>query len=127
MLNAEQLNKIEEVLIAGCEKHLANGGVIVSGVFSNSSGGCCPIWSSIDQELLVSKNIKWPLNQAHWGFIQAVGFTMSEIAMSALMEGFDGLENKCGEEQMYALGKKLREKYIINRKEIFNGNQSNLE
>lgn len=119
MLSPEQLTKIEEVLVAGCEKHIAGGGTIVYGMFANSLGGCDPIWACIDKELLATKNIKWPLNQAHWGLIQAVGFTMSEISMTAFCAGFDGITN-CGDDDMYALGEKLRAKYITNRKDVNN-------
>src|ERR1700722_15996434 len=89
----EQLTKLEETLIAGCEAHLSSGGHIISGGCFDNEKGYCPVWSSINREEAAALKTSSLISKMHFGLVKALGFKISEMDMLGFVNGFDGMPN----------------------------------
>ena len=107
--------KLEEILEAGCQKHLEAGGTIIYGLFYDKEKGCCPVWasiSSIDPKELEELKTTSIVDRAHYGLNKVLGFKISQVDMLGFVNGFCGVKNYGSDKMVYNLGQKFREKYI---------------
>lgn len=113
VLEEDQLLKLKDVLIAGCEKQLLSGKEVIDGIPFDENGGKDPIVSAIDWET-VNKLETNLISKLHYGLVQKLGFVISELEMLSFYAGFDGLERlfERGDKGAFALGKELRATYI---------------
>lgn len=105
-MNAKTYNKFKNLLISKCDKHIKNGGKIISGVFTIADS-CCPISCALGTFDMNKFNHFDALNKK-------LGTKVPERQYWQFINGFDGNTPSSKEKntQLFKLGRALRKKYI---------------
>ena len=108
-MTPEKIDQLHSLLIEACDKHIANGGTIIDGTFSDGNSFCpisCLVGNTTD--VYVARN----------KIIDLLG--TEDVPVSNIWEFTDGFDGSYdGDEDsppLAMLGQELRKKYIKGRK-----------
>jgi hypothetical protein len=107
MLTQEQVDQFEKQIVAAIEAHLAGGGKLCYGTFSNwRNKGICPISCLVGPD---------PGGGFQGAVSNKLNFSFTEADMWKFIHGFDGqmrFFDSEGRTPLFLLGQKLRTKYL---------------
>lgn len=113
-MNPSQIKKFHDLLVEAADKHLAQGGTIISGTFGSGTR-VCPIEAMVPRDLKVRKFIR-----IRDRLDEKVGFKISDKDFWLFVNTFDGytgdtLDTLKGEEKnpVVKMALRLRKKYMV--------------
>lgn len=111
-----RIDRLREVLIQACDKHIQEGGELVAGTFT-WDGACCPIECAVGSQIHQGSVVNYLA-----ALENLLGFSITDKAMWDFIDGFDNpndletrdLLGRTTDE--FRLGRELRQKYAKNLK-----------
>ena len=102
------VRRFEAALTEACEKHIAGGGTIVSGIFVNDNNKFCPV------QALIGPSASMSITASAIKMVPG----LKEGQLWCFINSFDGVstkENRVNNPEYYKLGMKFRKKYILRK------------
>jgi len=135
-MKKETLQKLEEVLVAGCEAAIASGHTIVYGVYHPYEDAYCPIYAACKAERDAVKGQPHNRIPCYQEIIsEKIGERFTDGYLHSWLNGFDQ-DNSFDshyhthpneDEDVFDLGRKLRHKYIVSRIDVSEHEESKVE
>lgn len=110
-MNKRKVNKLRTVIIKACDAHIAAGGKIIDGQFTNyNENAYCPIG------VVANSRMGW--NWPETNIALKLDFDFTNQVIWSFIHGFDGIRFNTGinDRNLFDLGRELRKRYLTSKK-----------